>query len=306
MELNVDEIIKLADKKQGLSPIFEQFCRMYLMTTENILEFLTQYDLKDKSVLSVAGSGDQMLNAYALGAESVTLFDINPLAFAQAKLKKAAAATLDYEEFEGFFALEHKNTLFDPYLFDKISECLDDTTKYLFKTIFTKHPGMDAFVNFYFRFYANFRKQKDLNYYLHDEENYKKLQAIIESKPLKCIETPITELKDNIKNDLFDYILLSNISDSIEKIYDANSLKSFKRLIHSLSKNLNKDGLIQVGYIYSLYCSSNDVIPIFANDEKREKIFTPDEFKSQLVTGYRFYSDKDKIITFEPKKRKVS
>ncbi|MDE6292491.1 MAG: hypothetical protein K2L98_02285, partial [Bacilli bacterium] len=68
----------------------------------------------------------------------------------------------------------------------------------------------------------------------------------------------------------------------------------------------NKDGLIQVGYIYSLYCSSNNDMPIFASDEKREKIFTPDEFKSQLVTGYRFYSDKDKIITFEPKKRKVS
>ena len=306
MDINVDEIIKLAHKNHGLSNDFGRFCRMYIMTTENILEFLTKYDLKDKSVLSVAGSGDQMLNAYALGAKSVTLFDVNPLAYAQAKLKKAAATTLTYEEFERFFSPEHKHTLFDPYLFDKISECLDDNTKDLFKTIFTKHPGMDAFMNFYFRFYAKFQKQKDLNYYLNDEENYKKLQATIESKPLTYIETPVTELRDNIKKELFDYILLSNISDSIEKIYDKNSLKNFKRLIHSLSKNLNKDGLIQVGYIYSLYCSSNDNIPIFADDDEREKIFTPDEFKSQLVTSYRFYSQKDKIITFEPKKRKAS
>ncbi|MCX4364864.1 MAG: DUF3419 family protein [Bacilli bacterium] len=306
MEINVDEVMRLAHKNHGLSNDFEKFCRMYIMTTENIREFLTLYDLHDKDVLSVAGSGDQMLNAYALGAKSVTLFDINPLAFAQAKLKKAAASTLTYEEFERFFSPEHKKTLFDLYLFDKISECLDENTKDLFKTIFTKHPGMDTFMNFYFRFYAKFQKQKDLNYYLYDEENYKKLQAIIETKPLKYIETPITSLKSNIQKDLYDFILLSNISDSIERIYDSNSLKQFKRLIHSLSKNLNKDGIIQVGYIYNLYCSSNDEIPIFADDDEREKIFTPDEFNTNLVTSYRFYSDKDKIITYEKKKRKVA
>lgn len=303
MEINVDEIIKLANKNQGLSNEFEKFGRMYIMTTENIREFLTQYNLKDKSVLCVAGSGDQMLNAYALGAKSVTMFDINPLAYAQAKLKKAAVTTLTFEEFANFFSPEYKNTLFNPYLFDKISECLDDNTKELFKTIFTKHPGMDAFMNFYFKFYAKFLKQQTLNYYLYEEENYNQLRSIIENKPLNYIETSVTELNDNIKNNLFDYILLSNISDSIEQIYDKNALKNFKRFIHSLSKNLNKDGLIQVGYIYNLYCSSNDLIPLFADDEKREKIFTPDEFKTQLVTSYRFYNEKDKIITFEKKKR---
>lgn len=271
MEINVDEIIKMAHKNHGLSNDFERFCRMYIMTTENIREFLTQYDLKNKSVLCVAGSGDQMLNAYALGAKNVTLFDLNPLAYAQAKLKKAAATTLTYEEFELFFSPEHKHTLFNPYLFDKLSECLDDNTKDLFKTIFTKHLGMDAFMNFYFKFYAKFQKQKNLNYYLYDEENYQKLQSVIESKTIDYIETPVTELKSNINDDLFDYILLSNISDSIEKIYDGDALKKFKRLIHSLSKNLTKEGLIQVGYIYSLYCSTNDNIPIFADDDERKK-----------------------------------
>lgn len=301
MEINVDEILKLAQKNHGLSNEFKKFCRMYIMTTENIREFLTQHHLKDKNCLCVAGSGDQMLNAYALGAKSVTMFDINPLAYTQAKLKKAAVTTLTFKEFASFFSPEYKNTLFNSYLFDKISECLDDNTKDLFKTIFTKYSGMDVFMNFYFRFYVIFQKQQTLNYYLYEEENYKKLQAIIENKQLNYIESSITELKDNIKNDLFDYILLSNISDSIEKIWNKNSLKNFKRLIHSLSTNLNKDGLIQVGYIYSLY--SSEFQPIFADDKKREKIFTPDEFKSQKVTGYRFYNDKDKIITFEKKKR---
>lgn len=304
MEINVDEVIKLAHKNHGLSSNFERFCRMYIMTTENIGEFLKEYDLNNKHVLSVAGSGDQLLNAYALGAESVTLFDINPLAYAQTKLKKAAVTTLDYPEFELFFSPENRHQIFNLYLFDKISECLDDNTKELFKTIFTKHPGMDAFMNFYFRFYARWHKQMNLNYYLEDEENYKHLKSIIENKSINYIETPITDLKKNIENELFDYILLSNISDSIENIWNKNSLKNYKRLIHSLSKNLNEDGLIQAGYIYSLY--SSDVIPLFADDEKRVKIFTPDEFKEQKVTSYRFYSDYDTVVTYKKKKRKVA
>lgn len=184
MEINVDEVIRLAHKNHGLSSDFERYCRMYIMTTENIREFLTQYDLNNKDILCVAGSGDQMLNAYALGAKSVTLFDVNPLAFAQAKLKKAAATTLTYEEFEYFFSPEHKNTLFDPYLFDKISECLDENTTDLFKTIFTKHPGMDAFMNFYFRFYAKFRKQQDLNYIYMRKRIIKNYNLLLKVKTL--------------------------------------------------------------------------------------------------------------------------
>lgn len=304
MEINVDEVLKLAYKNRGLSNDFEKYCRMYVMTTENISEFLSQYDLKNKRVLSVAGSGDQLLNAYAMGAESVTLFDINPLAFAQAKLKKAAATTLTLEEFESFFSPEDKDSLFNIYLFDKISECLDDNTKDLFKTIFTQFPGMEAFMKFYFRFYATWNKQKSLNYYIADEEKYKYLQSIIESKTIEFIETPLTDLKKNINNELFDYILLSNISDSIEYIWNRNTLKNFKRLIHSLSKNLNIDGLMEVGYIYSLY--SSDIYPLFASDEKRLKVFSPGEFKEQKVTGYRFYSDKDTIVTYQKKKRKAA
>ncbi len=305
MEINVDEVIKIAHKNNGLSNNFEKFCRMYIMTTENIREFLTQYDLKNKSVLCVAGSGDQMLNAYALGADSVTLFDINPLAYAQAQLKKAAVTTLTLEEFASFFSPEHRKSLFNPYLFDKISECLDANTKDLFKTIFTKHPGRDAFMTFYYRFYVKFGKQQILNAYL-DEELYYYLQSIIENKPLNYIETPITELKSHINNDLYNYILLSNISDSIEKIWDKDSLKKFKELIHSFNDNLTEDGIMQVGYIYNLYGANNESLPIFADDEEREKIFTPEEFTTKRVTSYRFSNDKDKIITFSKKKRKVA
>ena len=45
MEINVDEILKLAQKNHGLSNEFKKFCRMYIMTTENIREFLTQHHL---------------------------------------------------------------------------------------------------------------------------------------------------------------------------------------------------------------------------------------------------------------------
>ena len=62
--------------------------KMYRATTENITGFLSNYDLKDKRVLTAAGSGDQRLNAYLMGAKDVTCFDINPLTELQLELKE--------------------------------------------------------------------------------------------------------------------------------------------------------------------------------------------------------------------------
>ena len=86
-----------------LSSTFGDYSKVYSMTTENIYSFLHNYDLKDKSVLTVGGSGDQRLNAYLLGARNVTCFDINPLVYEHLKLKDDAIRTLNFEKFLNFF-----------------------------------------------------------------------------------------------------------------------------------------------------------------------------------------------------------
>lgn len=102
MDINLEIIKAIFEERFELYDTFKKYGKIYLNTTENIKGILEGMNLKDRKVLSVAGSGDQALNAYFLGAEVVTLFDINPLAFAQAELKFTAAQKLDYEEFYKF------------------------------------------------------------------------------------------------------------------------------------------------------------------------------------------------------------
>ena len=97
------EVKNYLEKYKVLGNYFRNFSKMYIMTTENINGFLNKYDLKDKSVLTVAGSGDQRLNSYLLGAKDVTCFDINPLTELHLKLKDAVIKNLDYDKFLYFF-----------------------------------------------------------------------------------------------------------------------------------------------------------------------------------------------------------
>ena len=128
----VDSILK---KERSLSNEFGEFSKIYLMTTENIKGYLEKWFLEDKDVLTVAGSGDQMLNAYLLGAKNVTCFDINPLAFCQVKLKKAAVCTLKYEEYVEFFLSDPAN-LFKREYFEKLASELDQETIELFNYLY--------------------------------------------------------------------------------------------------------------------------------------------------------------------------
>lgn len=51
--------------------------KIYTQTNENLDELFKHFDFKDKEVLSVLGSSDQMLAAYYYGAKSVDTFDRN-------------------------------------------------------------------------------------------------------------------------------------------------------------------------------------------------------------------------------------
>lgn len=62
---------------------------IYRFATEN-LNFMNAFDYSNKRVLSVGGSGDQMLEAYRRGAAHVTCFDVNIQSQFFIELKMAA------------------------------------------------------------------------------------------------------------------------------------------------------------------------------------------------------------------------
>lgn len=299
----IDYIDHIFKTKGTLSSKFGRFSKIFLMTTENIRGFLQQYDLTDKDVLTVAGSGDQMLNAYLMGARKVTCFDLNPLAFYQVKLKKAAVCTLSYEEFVAFF-FEEYGKLLNQYLFNKIKKELDPDTTHFFEYLYSKYDSREIFWRVYYRYLQKLDKMKVLNAYL-EEENYKKLASILGNKEISFIESDVTSLRNHLGDELFYMILLSNISDSIEDIWPNNSLKNYKQLIDSFSQNLVTDGTIQVGYIYDYYYFAKQE-HIFRWNDERKKVFTTDKFHTTFVESYRFHGDRDAIVTFQKTKKKAS
>ena len=79
------------------------FMNIYPFTTENIAGYIDNFDLKDKSLLTVGSSGDQALNAILKGCRDITVIDINPYTKYYYYLKAAGVLSFKEEEFLSFF-----------------------------------------------------------------------------------------------------------------------------------------------------------------------------------------------------------
>ncbi len=303
MHINIEIVKRILDSHLELSEEFSKYGKIYLSTTENIKGIMAKLDLQDKKVLSVAGSGDQALNAYFNGAKEVTLFDINPLAMAQSELKIIAAKKLSYKEFCEFF-IPGVGKALNPETFNKLSRYLREDIANYYDYLFSNFTTTEIFVKTAYRFLPSLEKLESLNDYM-CEDNYKRLQEILEGKEINYLESSLLDLPYNL-NDTYDTVLLSNISDSLEDIWNINTLKCYKRYIHILSKKLNKGGQIQCGYIYSNY-NKQKRKPLFANSIERQKVFSDKEFSEYKIDTYVPKSGlDDTIIIYEKKKRKVA
>lgn len=290
------EQLKELLKDSSFANNFGMFCRVYNMTTENIFGFLNNYDLRDKKVLTVAGSGDQRLNSYLLGASDVTCFDINPLTELNMELKDRALETLSLDEFLDFFGIVNgyydENSVLDFRLFDKFSILLDSDTYDFYNYVIQNNKGKDIYFDG-----DDLNIIEKMNGYL-NYENYLKLQNTIKNKKIKFIDTDIHSLPDRLNGEKFDMILLSNISDYTHHIYEEDDLKQFRELIDKLMDNLKLYGIMQVGYIYSRYGRGEDVSNFHINKYRHES-FPTSVFHSKFVSSYYNDGTYDKIITYQ-------
>jgi len=93
------------------------FDRVYSFATENVSDYLKYFDLKNKSLLTIGSSGDQVLNAYYNGARDITLIDINQFSKFYLYLKISAILSLSYEEFKLFFFVHGTKEYYNKKLF---------------------------------------------------------------------------------------------------------------------------------------------------------------------------------------------
>lgn len=296
MEKEYLEQVKEYLKSMGhLSSDFGKFNKMYSMTTENIYGFLKNYNLKDKKILSVAGSGDQRLNAYLMGAKDVTCFDVNPLTSLQLKLKDEAIKKINFEKFIKFFGIySHRYSGYyetlDKRIFDEFKHLLDENTYNLFKFLIEENQNISS-RDIYFRFENNLEVLQKMNNYLNPDD-YFALGEILKHKSIDFLNCNLSNLSKSLAGEKYDMILLSNISDYM---FD---LKSFRKIIDMLIDNLNMYGIIQFGYIYSKYGKYQDV-GNFKDDHERQKYFPTNLFYTTMVDSYHGNNLQDKVITYQ-------
>ena len=108
---------------------FNSLSQIYSFTTENIAGYFEYLDFTNKNILTVAASGDHIINAFYKGAKQVYGFDINYLAWYHFILKYTAIKVLSYEEFMQMFVSDNLDNL---SIYAKLRKYLPDEVKYFF------------------------------------------------------------------------------------------------------------------------------------------------------------------------------
>lgn len=254
----------------------EKFYEIYPFSTENISGYLGEYDLKGKSVLSVGSSSDQIINSYFLGAEKITLFDINPFTEYYFNLKKAAIKILSYEEFLNFFCFynypktfSRNKYAFNYDTFEKLSKFMDSNSYKFWNTLFNKFYGYKIRKNLFSRDEDSFKQIISNNIYL-NKENFYILKSKIDMLNPQFINCDFSDLPF-VLNSSYDYILLSNILAYMESMY-YNPITDFSKDIKALINFLNDDGLIFLAYLYD-FSSDTIALPYWDLIYHIDKIF---------------------------------
>jgi len=240
---------------------------MYVYATEMVSSYYKYFDLSGKRVLSIVGSGDQIINAYFFGAKEVVGFDINQRAFFMLDLKLAAIALLGYSEFLDFFGSSMDGGSFDFKLYSKLSIGLSLETKKFFDGIYKEFNNNGKLLarSSYLRQRSMLKTSiKDINYYLKNEESYLKCREILENQTIEFLDLDINDIcTDERLKGKFDVINLSNVLNYLtDNTAKEDLLDVLTKVIKKVSKRV-KSGcfLFYYSYSYKIYGSSGRQIP---------------------------------------------
>lgn len=279
---------------------FSKRDQLYSFTNENQGEYYKLLDFNDKKVLTVAASADHAFNAILHGAEKVDTFDINRLTSYYVDLKKVIIETKNYQTFMTFFGNDYRFIKpFNIYIYKDISDLLMPNSKLFWDTLYSYTTGSDIKKHL-------FKTQNEyiinnMNSYL-NEENYYRLQDKISSFKINFIESNILNLDKKVINEGYDLILLSNISDYIEKMFSFNQLVKFRELILKLGETLNENGQIVFAYIYDIDgITHRKIAHNFNNKKKREKAFNEPHYQTLYFDSVVREDAKDAIMVYTKK-----
>ena len=252
--MNTSEILKDAilacEAKE--KDMYYKFNHMYSFATENISSYIKYFDLRNKSLLTVGSSADQVINAILHDCKEITLYDIVPTVKYYYFLKYAAMLNLKKDKYLRFF--KYRNSLGtgkNPEVFNINSyNKLKDTLRLL---------DYESFL--YFDELFNTFEAKTISNALFDSDewptkiirmcnDYLKSDLLYEETRNKIKKVEPTFICGDIFNldgsKLYDNIWLSNIATWLTEMSD------IKRLIENSSKSLKDNGKMLASYLYCI------------------------------------------------------
>lgn len=287
---DIKQTLKLNDESRKR---FSKYSKMYIMTTENINGYYKYFDFKNKKVLVPTSSFDHALNAILKGAIEVDTFDINRLSFYMSNLKLAAVKSLTYDEFIEFFLSDNS---FNYELYKKICQYLDNDVIEYFNEIYKQFNYNGKSISNSYLFHHGHKNIIKDNTYLLDN-NYDFLKEKVKNTKVVFINTSILNLSKLI-NKKYDLIFLSNISDYAKNLFKGDYLKKYFNFIkNDIIKLLNKNGIVQLAYIYD-YGKDGQIRSDINIEEKRKKVIT-EEFKVKIFPSTIESLKNDAIITYK-------
>lgn len=249
---------------------FKHIAPIYPFATENIAGYFPLIDFSGKKVLTISGSGDQVLNSIFHGAVRINAFDINQLSSTFTELKMVALEHLLYEDYLRYFISSPGNEdILSMKLYQNFSEFLSPATKYIFNRFYEEYHG-DGYKlrksHIFFNQPPVDHRALVYNSFMQTEQNYLATRQRLKTVPYRWYRSNVTDLVIVLQpSNGYDVILLSNIADYANHMYPGpNHLSDFFRnTVLPLKNYLNTGGIICAACLFRI----DDVTPEHAEND---------------------------------------
>lgn len=203
-------IVSRADFNFGDKELFHTTSAVYKISNERTQDYYS-YLIGREKVLSVIGSGDQILNLILEGSKEIDAFDISSFPKYFLYLKMAAIKALSKEEYiEFFYEVSHRSEVYDD-MYDRISFYLDDEISSFWDSLFNFFDWQDIYNSTLFSSELYIAVNAiNQNKFLQCDAAYEELRRALDDVVINVYEGDIFDLSCRIDG-TYDLVYLSNI-----------------------------------------------------------------------------------------------
>lgn len=303
---NTFNVVKNSSRGDILTD-FSRYSACYVFSNENLSSYYPNFKMDDGHVLTVCGSGDQVLMAILNGATSVDCFDTNRLSFYILMLKVYAIKYLDYDSFIYLFNISsrtHNRTKIFENLYklceqDIINNKLDSSQVDVMKIVmnfwlsFFRDISFDlsgsvssvSYTSSGSDFFPYLFKKRDESIYESSQrisylnkDEFLNLKSKIDNCYIRFINKSLEQVFD-FYDFSYDFINLSNVFDYTSPSKFVDFIKSAK------IGHLNNSGSIMANYSWSEPGSIDKINSVSAVIGAQQQLIPNINFEGKSSSG---------------------